>query len=240
MRGRSAKQEAESGKLKAIVLRGCWLFVLSAFVVGACVFVGCQPREDSQINFASPAEKKAYLLRQLGKKFENPGVHFELGRLYQAEGEFDRAEYHYNVALGFDPAYRVVQAVMVKMLVDNGNAVDAQEYVDAYMSQASGSAMASLQLARAFANEGLDEYALAGYEQALRLGPDLPEVNKQVGYYYLGKADEDRAKEYLTRSFRLNPNQADVAGELGRLGVVVEVPQEPEEDVEKKSDRSAG
>ena len=71
------------------------------------------------------------------------------------------------------------------------------------------------------------------------MGPHLPEVNKQVGYYYLGKEDKVRAKEYFTRSFQLNANQPDVAGELGRLGVVVKVPREPEEEIEK-SEKSAG
>ena len=33
------------------------------------------------------------------------------------------------------------------------------------------------------------------------------------------------AKDYFIRSFQLNSNQADVAGELGRLGVAVRIPE---------------
>jgi len=113
---------------------------------------------------------------------------------------------------------------MVKVLANSGDTAKAEQYAKAYMNQASNSAMASLQLAEAFDKQGLDEYALACYKQALRLAPDSPEVNKQVGYYYLNNDDKTRAKDYLSRSFQLNPNQPDVAGELGRLGVVVKIP----------------
>ena len=33
------------------------------------------------------------------------------------------------------------------------------------------------------------------------------------------------AEEYLRRSFQLNPYQPEVAGELGRMGVVVQIPR---------------
>lgn len=232
MRGRDPKQEAEGGKPRAVGLGGFWLFTLSFPVLWVCAFAGCESEESMQVKFTSPAEKKAYLLREVNRKFENPPVHFQLGKLYEAEGQLDKAEYHYNVALGFDPAYRAVQAAIVKMLVDSGNSVEAKEYIDTYMNQVSGSATASLELGQAFEEEGLDEYAFACYQQALRLGPELPEVHKQVGYYYLGKEDKVQAKDYLTRSFQLDANQPDVAGELGRLGVVVKVPREPEEETE--------
>jgi tetratricopeptide (TPR) repeat protein len=232
MRGKDPKHEAGSWKPKAIGWGGLCVFALGLLVLWVCTFAGCESEESLQVKFASPEEKKAYLLRVVNRKFENPPAHFQLGKLYEAEGQLDKAEYHYNVALGFDPAYRAVQAALVKMLIDSGNSIEAKEYVDTYMKQVSGSAMATLELGQAFEQEGLDEHAFACYQRALSLGPELAEVNKQVGYYYLGKDDKVRAKEYLTRSFQVNPNQPDVAGELGRLGVVVKVPREPEEETE--------
>ena len=232
MRGRDPKHEAETGKAKAVGSSGSSFLSFLFLLLWVCTFVGCESEEGLRVKFTSSQEKKAYLLREVNRKFENPPAHFQLGKLYEAEGQLDKAEYHYNVALGFDPAYRAVQAALVKMLIDSGNSIEAKEYVDTYMNQVSGSAMATLELGQAFEQEGLDEYAFACYQRALSLGPELAEVNKQVGYYYLGKDDKIRAKEYLTRSFQLNPNQPDVAGELGRLGVVVRVPREPEEETE--------
>jgi len=226
MRGKSPKRTAHR---KSQIANGDKRYVRSKFVLillllWACVLAGCEPQEKTNLSLMSAEQKKAELLKQLDQKFENPDAHFELGQLYQAEGQWAKAEYHYNVALGFDPAHRAAQAAMVKGLIRNGNTAKAQQYAKAYMNQVSIEAAATLGLAQEFDKQDLDEYALACYQQALRLAPNSPEVNKQVGYYYLNKDDKTRAKEYLSRSFQLNPNQPDVAGELGRLGVVVKIP----------------
>ena len=101
----------------------------------------------------------------------------------------------------------------------------AQTSADTYKSQVSGSPAASLQLGDAFAKQGLDKYALACYQQALDLSPDWAKIHRQIGYYYLNGNNKAQARDYLSRSFQLNPNQPDVAGDLGRLGVAVKIPE---------------
>jgi hypothetical protein len=44
----------------------------------------------------------------------------------------------------------------------------------------------------------------------------------------LSKNNTVQAQEYLMRSFQLNPNQPEVAGELGRLGIAVKIPRKTE------------
>jgi len=188
-----------------------------------CTFGGCESG-NKKLEPVTAEQKKAALNKQLDIKFENPQVHFELGQLYQAEGNWGKAEYHYNVALGFDPVNRPAQAALIKGLINNGDKAKAEQYARSYINQASSSVTASLQLAEAFHKQQLDNYTLTCYQQALRLGPNSPEVNKQFGFYYLNKNDKEHAKEYLSKSFQLNPNQPDVSGELGRLGVVVKTP----------------
>ncbi|MEK7996436.1 MAG: hypothetical protein AAB403_21760 [Planctomycetota bacterium] len=173
------------------------------------------------------------MLKELERKFENPQAHFELAQLYQAEGLLQKAEYHYNVALSFDPAHVQAQAAMVKLFLESGDAAKGKTYADVYVNQSSGSAVQSLRLAMALQKEELDEYALACYQQALNLAPNSARVNKQIGYYYLSKNDKVRAKEYLVRSFQLDPNQPEVAGELGRLGVEVRIPRKAETPSQK-------
>lgn len=172
--------------------------------------------------------RKASLLKELDSKFENPDAHFELGELYQADGLWSKAEYHYNNALSFAPAHRPAQAAMVKVLQENGNTGRAKVSADIYINQVSGSAEESLKLGLAFAKQQLEDYALVCYRQALNLAPNSAKINRQIGYYYLGKKDSVLAKEYLTRSFQLDPEQPDVAGELGRLGVAVRIPRKAE------------
>ena len=173
------------------------------------------------------------MLRKVDRKFENPQAHFELGKLYHADGLWAQAEYRYNVALGLDPAYRPAQAAMVKLFIDSNDLPRSQLYADIYMNQASVAAAGSLRLGLAFQKEGLDDYALACYQQALNLAPNSAKVNRQIGYYYLSKNDKTRAQDYLMRSFQLNPNQPEVAGELGRLGVVVKIPRKTQTGTKK-------
>ncbi|MGB2864327.1 MAG: hypothetical protein WBC05_13435, partial [Sedimentisphaerales bacterium] len=67
--------------------------------------------------------------------------------------------------------------------------------------------------------------------------PSSALINKQVGYYYLGKSDKDQAKEYLVRSFQLDPKQPEVAGELGRLGVEEKIPRKTVETAEQSGEK---
>jgi tetratricopeptide (TPR) repeat protein len=176
------------------------------------------------------AKSEAELLAELDRKFENPDAHAALGELYHASKQWAKAEYHYNIALSFDPAQRVAQVGMVKMQIDRGlpnGAARAENYARNYISQASGSPKEVLKLGEEFSRQGLNEYALTCFKQGLSIAPDSPDANRHLGFYYLKVGDKTRAKECLTRSFELNPNQPDVAGALGRLGVVVQAPREP-------------
>jgi tetratricopeptide (TPR) repeat protein len=199
-----------------------------------CMSIGCQSPNKSPSKVT-----KADLLYQLERKFENPDAHCKLGDLYCDEGQYAKAEYHFNTALAFDPVHRPTQAAMVKMFAKRGDKAKAQLYADMYIKQAAGSVSQLLQLGQAFQRQDSDEYALTCYQQALALSPDSAEANKHIGFYYVGKADKARAQEYLTRSFQANPNQPDVALELGRLGVVVETPRLPEK-IRPKSAESSG
>ncbi len=215
------------------------------FVVLCCTLLleGCYENLKSPESASSPKvkevgklsaeQKKADLLKKLDRKFENPEVHYELGRLYQADGLWTQAEYRYNVALGFDPSHREAQAAMIKVMIDSGNQEKASNYSEIFMNQAAGSAAESLKLAEAFKRQEMDEYALACYQQSLRLAPNSAKINRQIGYYYLSKGQKERARDYLSRSFGLNSNQPEVAGELGRLGVEVRIPRKTEKYTKK-------
>ena len=114
---------------------------------------------------------------------------------------------------------------MVKLFLDSGDTVKSKTYANTYVTDAGNSDIQSLRLGNAFQKQQLDEYALACFQQALNLSPSSALINKHVAYYYLGKGDKDRAKEYLVRSFQLDPSQTEVSGELGRLGVEGKIPQ---------------
>ncbi len=208
------------------------LALLFSVLLGGCN----ENNQTTGINAAkntSPEERKAQLLKSLDRKFENPDAHFQLGQLYHAEGNFSQAQWHYHRALNFDPVYWPAKAAMVKLFNDSGDPAKAKNIADDYINKVSISAPQSLELALAFQNEKLDRYAMLCFQQALNLAPNSPEIHKKVGYYYLNRNDKEKAKEYFIRSFQLDANQPDVAGELGRLGVEVRIPTNTGQKVNK-------
>jgi Tfp pilus assembly protein PilF len=235
------------GNLKLIVL----ICIVSALFLCGCE--GNTPKSKNvPVRAASPEElkriekvtapaedTKAQILKQLEGKFEDPEAHYNLGKLYQRDGMWSKAEHEFATALSFDPAHRESQAARVKVLLQSGDKGKAKILASDYIAQAANSAAGSLRLAMAFQKENLDDYALTCYRQALSLAPNSARVNKQIGYFYMSRNQLDLAKDYLVRSFQLDPTQAEVAGELGRLGVVVQV-RTPNQAESKKVDNMSG
>lgn len=195
---------------------------------------GCgSSNKGEELELTEVEKEKLKLLSAIDRRFENPQAHFELGQLYQADGLWVQAESEYNIALSLDPVHREAQAALVKVLLQGGNTAKSELTAEIFMNQASGSAAGALRLAVAFQRQHMDDYALACYRQALRLAPNSAKINRQIGYYFLSRGDENRARDYLSRSFQLNPNQPEVSGELGRLGVEVRIPRKLEKQVDK-------
>jgi len=217
-------QMANMVKLAGLVL------VLTA-LAGGCA--KSSEREVSDVSVTEADQRKADLLNEIEAKYGNPDAHYELGKLYHADGLLSRAEWEYNVALGFDPVHRKAQAALVKLLAESGNDDKSKLSAEIYMNQAGSTAQASLWLGQAFQKEFLDDYAVACYQQALALAPNSAAINRQIGYYYLSKQDRVRAEEYLKRSFQIDPYQDEVARELGRMGVIVQVPRKIETNTKR-------
>ena len=198
-------------------------------LVLAFVLVGCEstPTASDSANEATAIQQsqKAQLLEQIDQKYENPEAHYQLGKLSYAEGQLDKADFEYRVALGFNPVHYRAQAGVVKVATDQKQTERAQIIAELYISQAAVSAPASVRLGKAFQNEELGAYAISCYYQATGLTPKSPEPYKLLGYYYLGENDQVRAEENFRRSFELDPYQTDVAGELGRMGVIIGLPR---------------
>jgi tetratricopeptide (TPR) repeat protein len=196
-------------------------------IVAGCAKNDNTVRVDQNARMASDI-RMLQLKKELDQKWENPTAHYGIGQLYHAQGDWSKAEWHYNLALGFDPSYHEVQAAMVKLQLDKGDKSKADWVANNYTTQVVSMPEQVLALGAAFEKQGLDDYALKCYTSALQATPDSAPVNRQLGYYYLHKNKKDQAKEYFIRSFQLNANQADVAGELGLLGVAVRIPEPPQ------------
>jgi tetratricopeptide (TPR) repeat protein len=222
----------------SLVARGVMMWTLLVYVLmilGGCAGTSAPASAVDRDAVAAPDSTEAQLLAQLDEKFENPDVLYQLARLYHKSHNWTKAERYYIQTISFEPGHKAAQAGLVKMFIDSGDKAKAEEFANAYIRQAGWSVKETLRLGWEFEQLGLDEYALRSYKQAIGVAPDSDAANKQLGLYYMAKGDSASAKQYLMRSFELNPRQPDVAGALGRLGVVVQTPGIPEGPLEQQT-----
>ncbi len=216
---------------------GIMLTAVVLVVVGAgCGPAATGPQRTIETELRQADQRKVELLAEIEQHYENPRAHYELGRIYHADGLWSKAAFHFVVTIDFDPANYLARAALLRTLVDGGKEQKADMIVAGYIKQASYSAKQLLILGRAMQWEKLDKYAMDCYEKALEIAPNSAMLYKQLGYYYLSRKDRVRAEEYLRKSFNLDPYQPEVAGELGRMGIVIEVPRDDKEsDTESKT-----
>ena len=199
--------------------------VVLSVLVGGCSNKNKKENAVNKISTPTAELSKTKLRNRIERKYTDADAHYELGKLYQSDGLWEKAEAEYHIASSFDPAHWRAEAAKVKMLKEKGDIPRSKLTAEQAMNRSSISAESSLLLGKAFQKELLDEYAILCYHQALSLAPNSAGLQKQIGYYYLSKNDLPRAEGYLRRSFQIDPYQPEVAGELGRMGVIVKVPR---------------
>ncbi len=217
---------------RSFLAYGLPVYVL--IILAGCAGTAAEPSPVPPAGSGVTDQTEAQWLAELNKKFENPQAHYELARLYHKSHNWNKAEYHYIRAISFDPGNKAAQAGLVKLYADRGDKAKAEQFAGSYIRDAAISVDETLKLGWEFEQLGMDDYALRCYKQAIAAAPDSDAANKQIGMYYLHKGDTANAKQYLMKSFELNPRQPDVAGELGRLGVVVQTPGIPSGPLEEK------
>ena len=204
--------------MNRMVIAGCLALVL-------CV-IGCSGSGDlNRVNPETLNPEKERLQREIDRKFDNAEAHYQLGKIYQGEGLLQRADWEFTLALQFDPVMYKAQAAKVRVYQMMRQLDKSKLAAELYIYQSAASAESSAMLGRGFQQEGLEEYALTCYQQALAKAPNSAALHKQIGLYYLGKNDLARAEEYLRQSIQIDPYQPEVAEQLGRMGVVIQVPQ---------------
>ena len=194
-----------------------------------CIAGGCrtQPTATRDMAIETIPDKESYLLSKLEARFQNAEAHCELGRYYLNQGSLNKAKYHLDIALGFDPALRPAQAANVKLTTQLEGEMAGQRLCAEYQRPLLSSAPEMIKLAKALGDEGLDTLSLSCFQRILSAQPDSAEAHRQLAYFYLARENTEKAKLHFSRSFELNSNQTDVAGELGRMGVTIETPNLP-------------
>jgi Tfp pilus assembly protein PilF len=228
----TGKRGGEGPAARKLIL--CVLLSSVLFMFWSCAEIGPKPNPVHSDKTLTPDPSEAQLLAEVDKKWENPQAHYQLARIYHKAQNWIQADWRYSTALGQDPAHKGAQAGQVKLFIDRGDAAKAEQFAGGYIRQAASLVKEMLKLGWEFRQVNLDEYALRCFRQALDADPSSSEANKQIGFYYYDKKDTAKAKQYLLQSFQLNPRQPEVAGALGKLGIIVQLPPEPPEQAPAK------
>ena len=187
-------------------------------VLAVVMVVGCGPQKP-----IAP-ETEQTLLQQINLKFESPDAHYKLAKLYHAQQQWIKAEYEYNIAIGFAPLNKLPDAGLVKLYEDWDRKDNAQAAAEKSMHSCFTDEDLVM-LAKAFQQEGLLKYAESCYEYALTVAKNKGGIYKEMGYYFLAIGDKVRAEDAFRKSLDIRPYQPDVSAELGRMGVKVVAPE---------------
>lgn len=188
-------------------------------VVLMLAVIGCGPEKKP----VGP-DTEASLLQQIDQKFENPDAHYKLARIYHLQGQWIKAEYEYNIAIGFAPLNKWPEAGLVKLYEELGKPDRAEAAKDKAMRTCT-SDNELIMLAKALQKENLHLHAQSVYEYALTVAKNKGGIYKEMGYYYLTIGDKVRAEDAFRKSLEIRPYQPDVSAELGRMGVKVVAPE---------------
>ncbi|MEN6308603.1 MAG: hypothetical protein ABFD91_12700 [Anaerohalosphaeraceae bacterium] len=191
----------------------------ASLVVLMLMVIGCGPKKQP----IGPDTEES-LLMQLDQKFENPDAHYKLAKIYHSQGQWVKAEYEYNIAIGFAPLNKWPEAGLVKLYEDLGKKDNAQAATDKAMRTCT-SDNELIMLAKAMQKENLHVHAQTVYEYALTVAKNKGGIYKEMGYYYLTMGDKVRAEDAFRKSLEIRPYQPDVSAELGRMGVKVVAPE---------------
>lgn len=193
-------------------------------ITAAALMAGCQPAAKDPLTGLSTEQQKQKLYDQIESRYEIPQAHYQLGQIFEREADLRKAGYHYETAADFKPYFWAAQAASVKVYLD-ANVPDKPARLQDKWATMAGSAEDCLSLAKAYGSVGLMAQAEAMYDKAERIAPKSAKVFKASGYFYLSGKDKATAEAKFRRSFELDPYQADVSAELGKMGVIVQSPR---------------
>jgi tetratricopeptide (TPR) repeat protein len=163
------------------------------------------------------------LLQESANKLpENPEVQFHLGMTSYMMDQADKARSAFEQALHATadfPDKNEAQRQLALLKESPGGKTELPvTELEALLKRQPNDPIVLNRLAAAYEKQGETAKAAASYEQALKLNPKLLSANLELAQLYAGPlAKHDRALEIAKKARQLAPNDAHVAGVLGRI-----------------------
>jgi tetratricopeptide (TPR) repeat protein len=135
------------------------------------------------------------------------GAHTMLGLLYQAEGDLDRAQKSFAVAVNVDSKAAVAANNLAWILShrDGGDLDSALTYAQMGRALMPESAAAADTLAFVYYKKQMGQFSINLLEQALAAEPENPEFLYHQGLVYAQAHEDSKARRSLEAALKLNP-----------------------------------
>jgi tetratricopeptide (TPR) repeat protein len=136
-----------------------------------------------------------------------PQVHFLLGNLASRKGKTDDAMAHYEQSLKVANGYIPAKVAYASGLIQKGRFADARLAVRQLLEMDPSNFAARMMKATLDGAENKHSEAEPEFSSLLKDFPDNPDVQRQVGLYYVSRGKNTDAEKNFQRSLELRPNE---------------------------------
>lgn len=169
----------------------------------------------------------------LEKDQKYPDAHYNLGRVYKAQGFIKEALVEFQIALKLNPNYVAAKRELNAIKASLENDVRAQlkikgkENFNQTQFEPIPAAEAEKK-ARQLLNQGRADEAIRYFEQALRQKEDDAGLNKMIGYLYFRQNRYSNSLERYSKAMQLSPADPEVPYAIGLIHMKTSMPEKAE------------
>ncbi|MCS7287878.1 MAG: tetratricopeptide repeat protein [Roseiflexus sp.] len=159
--------------------------------------------------------------RALLRFSDNPALHAAAGAIQEAQGDIERAAWHYERALERDPQNARYCWRLGRAQLELGNLDAARELLERALALDPGSADAHATIARLFALENDGRAALIHSQRAAELRPDDPAIQIQLAEALAHMRRFEEARQALERALQRAPSDPELLARYGEMALTV-------------------
>ncbi|HEY9669541.1 MAG TPA: tetratricopeptide repeat protein, partial [Coleofasciculaceae cyanobacterium] len=154
-------------------------------------------------------EALAYYQQALALKPDRAEVHYNLGYVFQQQGQLSAAVEHYQQAIALKPDYTDAHYNLGYVFQQQGQLSAAIQHYQHAIALNPNDTEAHGNLAYAFQQQGQIEAAIAHYQQVLTLKPDVPEIYYNLGNLFRQQNQLETAIIQYQYALALKPDYVD-------------------------------
>jgi tetratricopeptide (TPR) repeat protein len=148
---------------------------------------------------------------------KNPILKNEIGKLYFAKRDLDKAEEKFKNAIELKEDYLDAKIQLALISEQKGNLEEAQKKLEELVSNYPLSVEANFQLGRIYFNQEKIDQAISSFERAILLMPNHSNSLYFLGLCYEKKGEKEKALEYFKKVLELNPGNEVVLSKIKEL-----------------------